>query len=107
MKTRWLPEFTRAMQKEMENKKDEASVVGVLCGTKADQMFAGFDLASSQSEEFKSQQIKINQEAEALVEGDNILKAFFRTSSLLGENVKNTFDFTIQKVLEKRKGIKL
>ena len=72
VKNKWLPEFVKAMQKEKENKKDDKNewkerIVGVLCGTKADQLFKGGDLDHLSSESFLDSQKKVDDAAESLV----------------------------------------
>jgi hypothetical protein len=118
VKTKWLPEAEQAIKKEKISATKDSSkpaavppseqkeVFGVLCGTKCDQVFAGCDLDYLEEDEFNESMSEIMIQAEALNKSSDLIKQMYCTSSLLGNNVKNSFDFIITQVMAKRKGLK-
>lgn len=82
------------------------NVVKILVGTKSDQMFQSPNLDYIMNDDtFKQNQEEIDDDARRIIKETSI-SHYFRTSSLLGCNVKNVFDQIITQVIAQRKGLK-
>ena len=81
VKNKWIPELTKGLP---ESKKQ---TVKILVGTKSDQLFVN----QVQAENKEASQDEIDRAAETMI-ASGFVKFYFKTSSLLGCNVKNVFD---------------
>jgi len=70
-----------------------------LVGTKSDQLF----IENRSESELQHNLTEVDRAAQIMV-NEGLVNFFFKTSSLLGCNVKNVFDQAIMSVITQRKG---